>query len=458
MDRTKINLLLQIPITVLALFSSEALTIVNRILAALSISIFISVLVYTQETGNVDKEMRAIPISKTDIQGCTQILRATDLQVDSGSDTNIHNELSRWESRAIPNQRLKDAFDILNCFVTADKRVCDEFRADAKKHVAIGEAKWAQIRDEVQMDLESLMKAQDSSSTVPLIPMIQTLCLKTVVRVFQDFIGVTNIAFGDELFSEIADEVNKQWIRSKNIKDIDEWKWSKDSPLHKLMRALTGGQVTPETTPLKVILPGYETLWRVVLRCFFEIEYRGHENRNKWRDILTQFVNSPSMATLTTPIPSSSSELSADIIAKEALRLYPPSRRIYRRFQDKAGKQIDAAADIEALHRQDEVWGAEREKFIPARWKDLKARDVQKHFLAFGQAPFACVAKGSHGGNMPFGFAMICLMVGVLLGVLSSEEFELVLDAEETRGFKSGEPLRTECEDYAGAKLVRKEI
>ena len=28
--------------------------------------------------------------------------------------------------------------------------------------------------------------------------------------------------------------------------------------------------------PLNLILPGYETLWRVVLRCFIEVTARSH--------------------------------------------------------------------------------------------------------------------------------------------------------------------------------------
>jgi hypothetical protein len=63
--------------------------------------------------------------------------------------------------------------------------------------------------------------------------------------------------------------------------------WSKDSPTPTLELP---EPTIPSRNPMNLLLPAYETMWRVVLRCFLEIHHRGADNGNAWSDILTGYL------------------------------------------------------------------------------------------------------------------------------------------------------------------------
>jgi len=98
----------------------------------------------------------------------------------------------------------------------------------------------------------------------------------------------------------LAREINEQWLRSKGDYDADElprWSFTKQTGL---VEALQGA--FPEwhadgndgtENPLRLILPGYETLWRVVLRCFVELTSRSPADAADWCTCLQAFLDSP---------------------------------------------------------------------------------------------------------------------------------------------------------------------
>ncbi|KAK3711838.1 hypothetical protein LTR37_009356 [Vermiconidia calcicola] len=177
--------------------------------------------------------------------------------------------------------------------------------------------------------------------------------------------------------------------------------------------------------PMNLILPGYETLWRVVLRCYLELTSRQHGSQDEWQRIVQAFADRPTPETLG----MDKTGLTAKRLAREALRLYPPTRRVYREYQDGEGQ-------------------------TPERWVQLEtANQMGKieivDFMPFGTKPFMCPAKRSLSGKLPFGYAMVALLVGVLVKETRDMwEVQSPLPAKEI-------PLATGREDYADLLLSR---
>ncbi|CEL05759.1 hypothetical protein ASPCAL06874 [Aspergillus calidoustus] len=149
----------------------------------------------------------------------------------------------------------------------------------------------------------------------------------------------------------------------------------------------------PHSNPLSWILPGFETLWRIVLRLFPVLD--SSQREEDYRQILPGFVHSPTPTQF--KLESDDERISAESLVKEALRLYPPTRRIRRAFQFAGGSTdpnsnnrvevVTAAADVEACQLDTDLWGADAMQFNPARWRK------EENFLAFGDRPFLCPAS-----------------------------------------------------------------
>ena len=68
-------------------------------------------------------------------------------------------------------------------------------------------------------------------------------------------------------------------------------------------------------------------------------------------------------------------------LVNETLRLYPPTKRVYREYRTPGNKQSEnLAADIEACHRDTGVWGEDAHDFRPGRWADI-GKEAREAFL-----------------------------------------------------------------------------
>ncbi|KAL2832050.1 hypothetical protein BDW59DRAFT_157519 [Aspergillus cavernicola] len=202
----------------------------------------------------------------------------------------------------------------------------------------------------------------------------------------------------------------------------------------------------PRDNPLNLILPGFETLWRIVLRFFMVLKTHGHEH---WKETMISFAQGP--ASKQFKLRSDKDDISAEFLVKEALRLYPPTPRIRRAFQFPGShqQQNTIIADIEACQTDPGNWGDDALEFNPARWRSLTS-EQRNSFLAFGGAPFQCPA------SQDFGPRVIGLFVGILLDEIGDGWILGSDDVDEQRELDSGRRLRNDRDSYAGVYLVER--
>jgi hypothetical protein len=361
------------------------------------------------------------------------------------------NTLSALEARARPNQRLKLAFGIESCFTSSDEKSCKSFRTQVEKLLYAEQSEWVNFATTARDTADEALDAEEDNAS--LFRVVQLMTLKTMMRVLwpdRDPKQCTN-----EQISTLAHEVNLQWLRSKEIKTNDNpsWRFDKQISLGDAVKAVfpDWDETNSEHNPCNLILPGYETMWRVVLRCFIEITARHHDESYCWKHTVYDFVETPTKQQLEAPKLRYASEVTAIHIAKEALRLYPPTRRIYREYRSGDGQKIDVSADVEAMQRDSIVWKDEPNVFVPERWIGLEAGH-DNSYMPFGASPFNCPAKRYKNVPMPFGPSMVALLAGALV--------EATLSRWDIHGDFPDKscPLDTEREAYSAAVLERQRI
>ena len=354
--------------------------------------------------------------------------------------------LPKTRARAGPNNRLKIAFGINNAFTTDDDMFRKKFRGIASRHLRNFDGKWSSTGNSARsLVREALDGARKGVRIVSLIQILaMRLSLQAVHGVDIDLIDNSKLIF-------IAGEINRLWVASKNESTLQSW--SKQVKLHRALHAVCPNSncYDPERNPLNLILPSYETLWRVVLRCFVEVVFHRQpdlslpcgsmESLNEhWRKRLHEFLISPSTETLEDGGEHGVSVLD---IAKETLRLYPPTRRVYREFQyDDDSKSELVAADIEALQRNSVRHLAMNEfqyrSFVPEVWAEHEG-DLNEVFMPFGREPFLCPAQTK------FAYWAIAILVAALSIEVKDE---WMLDPDPLAGEAWNKPMETDREAY----------
>lgn len=403
---------------------------------------------YILQTGPSSKPSRKV--IRSDPQGCREIIQAKTIPVQSpkSREPPMKNPGHHGDARARPNRRLIHAFGVNNCFTNGDKRLCSEFKKNARTLVSLDDEQWMRLASSVR---EISVEHFSQTSTPSLFDTIQLITMKAALDPLLH-VRISDSSHLDGEASQLAKEINQQWLRSKRSSS-PETAFAVQHELKHALRAIVPGWdgENDRENPLNLILPGYETLWRVVLRCFVEVVFR---SANKtWRRALEDFAENPTNDQLHL-VKAEYGDVSACMVVEEALRLYPPTRRIYREFETEDEMMVvDAAADIEACHRDAAIWGEDVLRFEPARWTRGGADVANKQmiFLPFGADPFTCVAKSGTANRLPFGVAMIAVLVGGL-SLAAGNAFEL----KGEQGWEERNvPLRTDREAYAGMFLQR---
>ena len=366
------------------------------------------------------------------------------------------NTLIPVESRANPNQRLVQVFGIHNAFTTYKDKYRLEFKARAVKILgAVDDERWKDIaqisRKLVRRWTERQGREIDPKGGIPFVTFVQTLAMSISLYVLFDFLNPLEL--DESNVSTAAGCINELWIQSKKNPIVEESVAVETSRLQEALHIISPGfDFSPDETPLNLILPAYETLWRVVIRCFIEVSFLNKDSTQEWREVLQRFLDDPTDSTIKEHMVGK--DVSVEFIVLEALRLYPPTRRVYREFKFKDEENSKTvAADIEMSHRNPKFWGPNSEFFRPSRWNNISDKKRRELFMAFGGGRFVCPAQ------ITFGPRMIGILVAALATEISSDGWKIGLGDryEDVVDHVWGEgPLESGREAFESLKLWRK--
>jgi Cytochrome P450 len=409
-------------------------------------------------------------IHKT-IQECKDVLMSTWREKEPAKWVET---MTLLETRAGPNLRLAENFGIQNSFTTNDGEYHRKFRGMVAKELKTKDQEWQYIWTSSKEIAHNHMAKQEQKSNIQLVPFVQSIVFKVVMLKF--FPRVSTID-KDAAVANITRLINLIWIDSKRPRRPDSTSGILSTAKEILKRHLFVANSTrnlaalkknlaclfpshdwkdARENPLNIILPAYETVWRVVFHCIIEVLFR-NENRNSvWKASIMKLGESLDSKEKFKLGDHTEGRVSVLDIVNETLRLYPPTKRIYRwEQQENQHGGLDeypelVAADIEAVHRDGQTWGPDALQFEPGRWARY-SRDERKrmmdNLLPFGYGILSCPAKKE------FAPKLIALMVVVLLRELEGR-FACVAESEEDRIDGPG-PLKADRSSYGTLRLRR---
>lgn len=377
----------------------------------------------------------------------------------------LQNKLNPPQSRALPNHpRLPAVFGIENAFTSDDERYVRGFVSRASGLVNLKTGDWEGLVVMLRRAVQQSLGQSEQGSKIHLMSLVQALTMRMVLRVLFRMDEEEVLDIPDEYLIDLASAINNAWIRSKKADCHDDEDGTKvprfeenqhlQSCLAAIFPHMTIGP--GEHNPLNLILPGFETMWRVVLRAFIEIRYTTGLEHPEWKRMLVAFAEIPTKAQFIQQSPENGN-VSAEMLITESLRLYPPTRRIHRAFSfhpsSPSPNEFEIhSANIEASHTAPQIWGPTALTLDPSRWtKDRLTNEQRNAFFPFGARPFVCPAQGV------FGPRVIGLLVGVLFG---EEGAEWLLDGGGDgvggEGLRAGKRLSNGRDAYGGLVLVKR--
>jgi hypothetical protein len=370
-------------------------------------------------------------------------------------ESRIRLQKSTLESRAVPNERIAEIFNIDNALTTRDPDYRLQFKRDIVGKLVTPAEEWETLTIAASNFCGNLFMRQEThgdKKLVQLVPLVQSLVFRMALLKF--FPQIPQPSQIDVEF--ITTSINSLWLATKDHPtqvhaNILGTKKELERRIRKIFEKSPTDQMDGRANPLNIIVPAYETLWRVVLRCFLEVRFRtqgkddqgGVENIDYVR-IFASFMSTPNRSAFGALFLDT--QISIKHIVDEALRLYPPTRRIHRQEENELVK-----IDVEWLHRDPVSWGSDAEEFRPERWECelLKDMNGKSAFIPFSLGHFSCPAKS---------FAP--MMIGILVGVMfagDGEKWELI-DGRTGGDVLGARVLDGGREAYAGLWLRKIEI
>ncbi|OXV10700.1 hypothetical protein Egran_01539 [Elaphomyces granulatus] len=360
-----------------------------------------------------------------------------------------HNQLPPLLARALPNQRLRIAFGINNVFTSNDESYVKDFVKKAKDSIKVTPDEWSYLSDHARNVVKTYLMGSDNSPVVriKLTSLIQVLSMRLAIWVLfgraKD--GPTYRVQDRDLVS-LAEAINQRWLASKG-NEIP--RFEEDHDLQAGLSAVFPDHniLDPEGNPLNLVMPAFETLWRAALRMFIEVRFITGRRSPEWHQALAEFARKPTKEQFT--LQGAEGGISAEFLVSEALRLYPPTRRIHRAFKwAGSDSTVTIAADIEASHSMASIWGPDATTFNPRRWGSISAEQRNAYF-PFGSRPFLCPASSV------FGPWMIGLLVGALIGELPKDWRLDSANQAVLKDLNSGGRLRGERDAYEEVWLAK---
>ena len=372
----------------------------------------------------------------------------------------IRDWKERQATRARPNNRISTVFGLDNAFTTRSLHIHAEFLNEAKRKMQNAilldgknwkekDGDWCNIRDLARYSVGQILSQPEKKLRI--VDLVRVITLKVSLRLlFNASDNAINSEGSMEHLILIGQRINDLWIRSKDKeKPLLEWSSELNYGIHDALIAVCDTDhsdeankidpLRPEANPMNWLLPAYETMWRVVLACVIELRFRNAENADIWCKTLGEYISDTSRENFKgTPTTPGVRGFCANDIVKETLRLYPPTRHVYRRFTEDGE---DVIADIESCHRNNaqEAFGSDSLCFRPERWleirghlgADKKDKDVKILEEELGFMPFTGFCPAGQSPTQAFGFKMIALLAGILCEGLDDSK-EWVLEGKES--------------------------
>ncbi|KAG8525345.1 uncharacterized protein KY384_008989 [Bacidia gigantensis] len=355
-------------------------------------------------------------------------------------DDILTNQLTPSASRAIPNQRLVKAFNIYNGFTSQDPALGKRFKADASEKINISDDAWSKIAHISQTLVHQQISGADThGDAIFLNRLAQSITLKISLSVLY---GLEPSTLNSTAIAHIAEGIDARWRASKipgshcPISLV-----SLNQSLQTIFPALEIKE--GRENPLNFILPAYETMWRAVLLGTISIAFPDERmsHPSNYSTVLVQYLQSPNKHTFEQIHPSEGG-ISVAHIAQEILRLFPPTKRVYRRYHFPNEEPQLLAADIEACHHDKTIWGDDAQTFKPERWRSIDEK-TKESYMPFGAGKYACPAR------VEFAPMMVGLLVAAFVGQLTEAQREISKECTENRG-------RGKTEEDKGVKLVNR--
>lgn len=284
---------------------------------------------------------------------------------------------SSFEERASANKSLHRAFGISNPFVIGDKFFHDEYVKLVHRRLTLKTRDWSDIIKAAKETRNKLQFTAMQEIRNGVRAMVMTISLTILGVSGYELDGLLRVGQLIDTIWTLAKKGNETEIERQELYSIIR-KWEGDSFINNLA---TISNVPHERAILSILIPAYETMYRVALPALFH----AHGTIT-----FTPFLESDTgyqKLALETQVGYSYLAL-----IQETLRRYPVVKRLKR-----ANGGGTTSIDVEGIHH--EGW-EDSEKFDPWRWMTGE----KGNFMAFGAGRGRCIANE--------------LVVGMVIGIV----------------------------------------
>jgi len=309
-------------------------------------------------------------------------------------------------SRALPNAGIATIFQISNLF-TDDK---EDYRKAVRRmlldsHMKVKPEKYHNIFETAhQICTEECVTKfiNFDVGELRLAEYVQAVTLGTFGTHFLDIRGLENDG------PQIGSLINQMWSK-KTIPDCPEVKAMRRQ-LNAILQGyqnddatdacgvwsslveLTAGASLPHVTNLlNIIIPGFETMWRVVLYFLLEVIRRPQLLQDIRQEQLDDVFVDPHGLLAST--------------IWEILRMYPPTKSIYRWSRCGQERIVIDVMKINTSH----LWGKNPKHFIPRRFQESNLPTWS--LASFGVGNTRCVAADSFAPRFLAAICLACLQL-----------------------------------------------
>jgi hypothetical protein len=301
-------------------------------------------------------------------------------------------------SRCQPNEWLINTFSIVNPFTIE----CESLLKGFKREVLTKLVGWN--TEEKYEELVLIIRSRIEHRISLLQSNNSKLCLSKLAKqvTLDSFLaGILNVNANEALLTELPDLIIYLWKnrddkqaqnRLQELISANRDGFSKSEFWQQIQIVLFNhSNIISQTTtndfdekisnPLNIIIPGWETMWRVVFYSLLELLRRP--------DLLKSLRSELNCAE------SSRKCLLLQWVLKETLRLYPPTKNIYR-TNLKTGQNV--CISVQQIHHDTNIWGSDALDFRPDRFQEKLNAEQNKCYL-----PFSISCPARHG--FAYGFA-----------------------------------------------------